>query len=508
MRLTHKLTLLLAVPALAAGCSHPKPAVMAHPVDAAEQHVTPFCGGCHKLPPADTFPRRSWLTEVKQGYQFNKEAGNKFPEPPMDEVVHYFESRAPEQVALLTEHSVPDPCPIQFDHTGYREPDTHSPPGIGNVSLGHLYSKTKLDVIACDIKSGPVYVLSPYAPHPALKRIATLEHPAHAEVVDLNGDGIPDLIVADIGVFLPADARLGRVVWLRGNRDGTFTPFTLLNGVGRVADAQVADLDGDGKPDIVVGEFGHHRLGSVIALMNRTIDWEHPVFEPHVIEHVTGSIHVPICDLDHDGKPDIVAVQSQEHEQVVAYLNRGGGSFERKLIYAAPHPDYGSSGIQVIDMNGNGKLDVLYTHGDLYDPHTILRADQGVDLLENTGTFPFVDHPLARMYGTYRAVAGHFSGSSMNDVVVVSNVTPGKVNGVENVADFDSVLLLHQTAPGKFVRYTLERGLSDHFSCAAGDIFGDGKIDFVTGTFIWSPAQKDPFGVTVFRNRGMHGTQK
>ena len=69
-----------------------------------------------------------------------------------------------------------------------------------------------------------------------------------------NGDGVQDILVSDLGSFPPTDRRCGSVVWLRGERDGSFTPFTLLDGVGRVADAQAADFRGVGKSQ---GEHGH-----------------------------------------------------------------------------------------------------------------------------------------------------------------------------------------------------------------------------------------------------------
>ena len=54
-----------------------------------------------------------------------------------------------------------------------------------------------------------VMLLSPWQPAPAWRILVRLEHPAHAEVVDLDGDGIQDLLVADLGSFLPAERRCG-----------------------------------------------------------------------------------------------------------------------------------------------------------------------------------------------------------------------------------------------------------------------------------------------------------
>ena len=66
---------------------------------------------------------------------------------------------------------------------------------------------------------------------------------------------------------------------------------------------------------------------------------------------------------------DFVVLLAQEHETVLAYLNKGRGdfTFDQKAIYAAPHPNWGSSGIQLVDLDKDGDLDVLLTHGDTWD---------------------------------------------------------------------------------------------------------------------------------------------
>jgi hypothetical protein len=50
---------------------------------------------------------------------------------------------------------------------------------------------------------------------------------------------------------------------MAGGPDGTFTPVILLKGVGRVADVQAADFNGDGKLDLVVGVFGWRNTGEI-----------------------------------------------------------------------------------------------------------------------------------------------------------------------------------------------------------------------------------------------------
>src|SRR5205807_3983394 len=133
---------------------------------------------------------------------------------------------------------------------------------------------------------------------------------------------------------------------------------TLLDGVGRVADVQAADFRGTGKPDLVVAVFGWHTTCEILFLENQTSDWAKPKFVPKMLDPRHGGIHVPVLDLNHVGKPDFIALISQEHETIVAFLNEGNGNFRKETIYTGPHPAYGSSGIQLAAMNGDGHLDV------------------------------------------------------------------------------------------------------------------------------------------------------
>ena len=323
--------------------------------------------------------------------------------------------------------------------------------------------------------------------------------PAHAEVVDLDGDGINDVLVANLGRFEGTNDRVGSVVWLRGLPDGTFTPFTLLEGVGRVADVRAADFRKVGKKDLIVAVFGFHETGEILYLENHTTDWNHPVFVPRVLDARPGGIHVEVGDVNNDGLADVVALISQEHETIVAFVNEGNGRFRKETIWTAPHPAYGSSGIQLVDLNGDKKLDVLYTNGDILDPPYILKPYHGVQWLENQGRFPFIHHPLTAMYGVMRAIAADFRGVGRPDVVAVSCLPP-ELYPQRAKRNLDAMIFLEQTAPGRFVRHSLEKVACDHFTCAAGDLDGAGRAYLVTGNFAWSEAHRLADSVVVWKN--------
>jgi hypothetical protein len=217
-----------------------------------------------------------------------------------------------------------------------------------------------------------------------------------------------------------------------------------------------------------------------------------------VLDDRHGTIHVPVADLNGDGKPDFVALISQEHETIVAFLNEGGGKFRKQTLYEAPHPAWGSSGIQLVDLNGDGQLDVLYTNGDILDEPYLFKPYHSVQWLENKGGLRFEHHPLTPMYGVHRAVAADMLGSGRRDVVAVSFL-PGDKFPERKSRRADAIILLEQVAPGRFERHTLSSVDCDHVTCAVGDLYGTGRLDIVVGNFS-APGTDDP--VTIWKNVG------
>jgi hypothetical protein len=62
-----------------------------------------------------------------------------------------------------------------------------------------------------------------------------------------------------------------------------------------------------------------------------------------------GAIHVPVHDFN-DGRPDFLGLVSQEYETVDMFLNQGNGKFRLQNLWAGPDLTFGSSGIELVDL--------------------------------------------------------------------------------------------------------------------------------------------------------------
>ena len=81
-------------------------------------------------------------------------------------------------------------------------------------------------------------------------------------ITDLNGDGKPDLLLGDC-------CGLTEASYLRGNGDGTFRPEFQFPSGPDPAGLTVADFNGDGKPDAaVIGQRQSTQLGTLAILLN------------------------------------------------------------------------------------------------------------------------------------------------------------------------------------------------------------------------------------------------
>lgn len=319
--------------------------------------------------------------------------------------------------------------------------------------------------------------------------LACLNSPCHVEPCNLDGDNNIDFVVADLGSLGAVDHDWGRVIWLRPDTQrNTYEEIVVVAGLGRVADVRPADLDADGDVDLVVACFGYHSTGQILWLENTAGPDEVPTFTPRQIDSRPGAIHVPVLDLDGDGRLDVLALISQEYECVEAYLNQGNttalpsaNAFFRSRLWTGPDLTFGSTGIEPVDLDQDGDLDVLYTNGDALD-NGFANPSHGIQWLENVGNGRFLYHRLTDLLGAYRALAGDIDLDGDLDVVAVAWL-PEEVKLVKlRDMPLPSVVCLEQIEPGEFVRHTLEVGAPRHPSLELADFDEDGDLDFAVGS--------------------------
>ena len=118
-------------------------------------------------------------------------------------------------------------------------------------------------------------------------------------VIDLNDDGIPDVVFGATASTGGANVEVGFLRALNGN-DGTelFTVSDLSLRINTAASIAVADIDGDGRPEIIASDSTGSRL--IAFEHDGTFKWRSPFLEP--INWGASSI----ADLDGDGTPEIV----------------------------------------------------------------------------------------------------------------------------------------------------------------------------------------------------------
>jgi cytochrome c5 len=445
------------------------------------------CAQCHVLPSPSDLPRAQWAPRIAEMKRFSLTgvglaAGRKSALDDLEALpfVRYFEERAPEELPVPPPWPPPGEGPVRFRRRLLSPPRAVPVPIVANTRFFDLDGDGRLEIVACDMGHGLVFLGEPTRHPGELREIAKIPNPVHAAMVDLDRDGRPDLLVADIGFFMPEDNEKGAVVWLRQTGPLTFEKHVLVERLPRTTDVEAADLDGDGDLDLVVTSFGLHSRGDIRVYENQTTDWAQPRFVGTTVDARAGAIAAPVADLDRDGRPDFVALLAQQHEQVVAFTNRGDGRlFDARTLFTAPTPAWGSTGIELVDLDGDGDLDVLLTNGDTLDDATI-RPYHGVRWLENRGGFSFVRHDLGALPGAYRAQAADLDGDGDLDVAVAAFL-PDLYHTRGGLA---SLGWLEQVRPGVFVPHTLQAGQLSHTTLDLGDFDGDGDVDIVTGNFV------------------------
>lgn len=479
--------------------------------EALHSRITAFCGACHSVPQPDSFPRDAWYHEVDLAYRLFADSDRQDLSPPaMQDVVSWYQERAPE---ALTLHAVSDtPSPVLFERETIDGQNprlksfTAQPPGVSSFLVPASGSSDQPpSPLFCDMSRNGVFSLSIDAAGRNIRPLIESRNPARIDETDLNGDGRPDYLLSELGSYLPQDHDQGRLLWVTATESGRWESHILVDSVGRISASQAADFDGDQDLDVVVAVFGWRRTGQLLYLEQTGRHEGIPQFTTRQLDDRHGVIHVPTVDLDDDGDMDFLALFSQEHETIEAFLNDGSGRFERQVVFLAGSPAYGSSSLELADMDHDGDIDVVYANGDTLDS-TLLKPDHSVQWLENRQDFPFVRHPVGWLPGASRGIPADIDSDGDLDVVASAWIPPdAEPPSTRPDHRYSTLVWYEQHAPGQFAAHTLLAESSGGcLASVVADLDADGSPEIITGRFETrlSPEQS---WIDVFWNRHRTG---
>ncbi len=212
--------------------------------------------------------------------------------------------------------------------------------------------------------------------------------PFSVAMADVNGDGKPDLLVANS--FACEGCNNGSVSVLLGIGDGTFqNPVTYGSRGYLTFSVAVADVNGDGKPDLLVTNRNNGSVGSVGVLLGNGDG----TFRGAVTDGSGGyqANSVAVADVNGDGKPDLLVANlcaestCAMNGTVGVLLGNGDGTFQTAVPYGSG--GYYADSVAVADVNGDGKLDLLVANACASSSNCANGGSVGVLLGNGDGTF-------------------------------------------------------------------------------------------------------------------------
>jgi AbrB family looped-hinge helix DNA binding protein len=265
-------------------------------------------------------------------------------------------------------------------------------------------------------------------------------------LADLNGDGKPDLITSNwtantASVFI-------------NNGSGTFAS-KVDYGTGSNAFQVVAgDLNGDGKADLAITNYGSNTVSVLINNGDGTFATK--------VDYGTGSgpRSISLGDLNGDGKPDL-AITNFNTNTVSVLLNNGDGTFASEIDYTVGSNPFS---IAMGDLNGDGKEDLAVVN------HANGPSSLSILMNNGDGTFaPKVDYATETF--AVGIAMGDLNGDGKPDLAV------GNV-----FFSAPRVAIYMNNGDGTFAaRVTYVTGGLFPESLSMSDVNGDGKLDLLTG---------------------------
>ncbi|MCP4809602.1 MAG: VCBS repeat-containing protein, partial [Proteobacteria bacterium] len=189
--------------------------------------------------------------------------------------------------------------------------------------------------------------------------------PTHAVPIDIDGQGVLDLVVVDEGG--------SRITWLPGLPAGGYgAAQTIGLGLVQVGCPRPADIDGDLDVDLVVDQAS---TGALVWFEN---DGGGLTWTEHSVSGPLGALGAVLpADVDSDGDQDVLVV-ALDDEQVLLFEYLGAGGFAPGVVVTSAVP--GAHCVEVADLDGDGHPDILVSgmkHFQIDSLHVLFNQGDG-----------------------------------------------------------------------------------------------------------------------------------
>ena len=284
-------------------------------------------------------------------------------------------------------------------------------------------------------------------------------HCPHGEAItlgDMDKDGDPDIVIG--GIWFENTQDIVNGPW-SAHRFGEWHPS---------ATAQVADINGDSRPDVVLSPSELRGQTYKMSWFEAPADPKKGNWREHVIvEPIECVIHgLVTADMNGDGMIDVVSSemhQGADPDEVTVFINRNNGASWQKQVVSSK----GSHFIQVGDIGNDGDMDIMGANwSGPYQPIEMWENQSGgwVHLSSTKG-----DLPSAGVGRQAASLILDIDRDGVNDFVIAG------------WSEETSMVWFKRTATG-WERYLLDNRKS-HIEAGGTywDIDGDGDLDILQG---------------------------
>jgi hypothetical protein len=355
--------------------------------------------------------------------------------------------------------------------------------GPSRVVIGDLDGDGKPDMVVSDAYDGRIYIYRNISTNGTLAAgsfaspvILTIGGGSDGmwglAAADVDGDGRLDIVVLD---ETANQVMVLKNLCVPGNiTTNSFAPSVNFSVGSDPRGVAVRDLNGDGKPEIVVANWGDSTV-SVLRNVGTVGSITTNSFAPKV-NFATGPNpqNVAIADVDGDGKPDVVSVNNNSGtSSAVSVLRNICTSVKFTFAAKVDYPGLSSSyDIAIGDLDGDGKLDLAVSSFNLGQAVSVYR---NVSTPGSITTGSFASHVDFAAGGWGNSVAmGDVDGDGKPDVAVVTQL-PDHLSIFKNTSTPGSF-----TTNSFATRIDFPSGWNPN-GVAIGDLDGDGRPDIAFG---------------------------